>query len=410
MKPIYDEDLERAMLGAVMLGKNERFRQASSLGVGANTFAVDQHRKLWRLFQLCEDNDSVIDIVTVGRLVRPHSDVLHEDYLVSLAEATGGYGAATVESYASALLGIQAKREMREQAVKVAKLCEDADATAADVRALLTGFDALAVPGNPFKHFRDVHDEGGDTGVTTGFPSIDQHISTAGYPDGQMTVVRAYHKGGKSTFMLSSFMNQLAAGHRVLYATFADLNERSLKRRMKRGLSTWSKRPSLIGADHEAYERACEVIDGEWEGYVYNAAEGESWDIESFCSWLRYQHSRTPFRCVFVDYAQELTSANRQAEYSEYANARCCSQALVRLAAKVNIPIVVGAQVTEGSEKSGTRTITKGSRVWEEKAGWVLTIQREEAKVGIEITYSRFGPGKVSVPLRWNDAKLRVEA
>lgn len=411
MKPeLWNEDVERALLGAVMLGGVKRYRQATTEGVKPETFAIDLHQRIWKLYGLCEARGSVIDLVTMGDLSKLDRDVVTEDYLIALAESPGGIGEATVESYSRILLDTQARREMFALAKRVGAMCLEPET---DLDAIRTEFDKLATaahPSAPFKHFRDVDDEGGDTGCTTGYKSIDLHLSTGGYPDGQTTIVRAYHKTGKSTFMLSSFMRQLDEGRRVLYATFADLSDKALKRRMKRALSTWSKRPQLIGDQMDAYERACGIIDRDWDGYVYNAAEQDEWSIESFASWLRYQQTKTPFHCVFVDYAQKLSSSHKQAQLSEYAEAKCASRVLQRLSARLMIPIVIGSQITEGNAKTGAKAITKGSRIWEEDAGLVITLEREDDAIDCEITFSRFGPSGVHVPMTWNAQRLRVEA
>lgn len=92
-----------------------------------------------------------------------------------------------------------------------------------------------------------------------------------------------------------------------------------------------------------------------------------------------------------VDYAQELRSASKGAQYSPEQNQAECARVLVGLARRLDIAVIVGSQLTEGRE--GMKTRTKWSWAWVEKAGWVLTIaQNEKGGRSIQVPYSRFGP------------------
>jgi len=254
----------------------------------------------------------------------------------------------------------------------------------------------------PLLHISEVDDSVSDQGVTTGFRGLDAKISTVGYPSGQLTTVSAYHKGGKSSFMLGSALAQAdSAGLCVLYATFADLNARNIRRRLKRALCGFARPPGNFDA-LQAYDRAVNELDlsGFWlfDATAFDAKPS----VEVFCEWVRSSPKR--FDCVFVDYAQELVT-DAKGCYGQNDEQTKCASALGWLAAKEYIPVVVGSQLTPG--KDGGATITKGSRSWEEKSGWVLRIPDDKSSV--EIPYSRFGPQKVSIGMRWNEEKLMFE-
>jgi len=221
-----------------------------------------------------------------------------------------------------------------------------------------------------------------------------------------MTVVSAYHKGGKTTFMLCSFVEQLAQGHKCLFATFADLGKEDLKSRMLRYLCGWGKRPDLDSVARE-FDNAQYQIEAEFAGFVYDASTLETGDdFETFTGWFKSEHSKSPFGCVFLDYAQKITSADRRA-IGDLAMAQTVSRKICRLAAQTGVAFVVGSQITEGNQREGRKAMTKGSRVWEEDAGWVLRIERGvENERMVEVAYSRFGKQGKKIPFRFDEKRL----
>lgn len=139
-----------------------------------------------------------------------------------------------------------------------------------------------------------------------------------------------------------------------------------------------------------------------WDSGIYDAAESDlGTSTEAFVSWCKAEHIKKKIQFICVDYAQELVSSQIRG-FDEYATAATCSKLLNQLARQLKVPIIIGSQITKG--KDGGTTITKGSRVWEERAGWVLTIG--EDKEYIESTYSRFGGDKTEVPVTFDPTFL----
>lgn len=300
-------------------------------------------------------------------------------------------------------------RKVREVGSWIAS-CADKDMTAGELtsRLLEAAAEVSGAKRAPVVRLGDIEHEGEDQGITTGVGVVDNLIGTKGYPLGQVTVVRAYQKTGKSAWMIASALDQARLGARVLYATFADLNAVQIKRRMLRNLCGWARRPESLQLAAD-YDDAVAFIKGATID-VYDASAMDSGgDVETFSAWLRAEHDRREYSCVFVDYAQELTSCDRKAD-TEVAQGNICASKIARLAAVTGLPIVVGSQVTEGG-KDGGRDKTKYSRKWEEVAGWVLSIKRDEDsnRMTVESVFSRFGPRGIT-DMRWDNERLRMVA
>lgn len=257
----------------------------------------------------------------------------------------------------------------------------------------------------PVQRIGEIDHEGADQGITTGYPELDRLITTGGYPAGQMTIASATHKGGKSTFLMSSALTLAEMGYPVLYASFADLNRRQLKRRWLKMLCGWAKTPNELHLVQD-YDIALDFL-SRAPIDVYDASALDSGhDVRTFGAWLRANHEMKGYRAVFLDYAQELSSGSGRVD-SEVSEGNDCARVIRRLGDRTGLPFIVGSQET--TDRDG-RTITKYSRQWEESAGWVLRIKHEDKSdvCGVDVAYSRFGP-KGGVTLRWNNERLRVE-
>jgi replicative DNA helicase len=402
-----NHEAEMATLGAMILSADAITEVRAILK--PEHFHVDQHGKLFALMIRMADQGHAVDLLTLRNALgeRYIKEVGGIDSLISMAEIVPS--ASNARFYAQLVADASERRALLEQAQALAKAACDETITSSELRAQASSISEAGSSGPaPFIHLGDVDIAAPDRGFSTGFKSLDGTITTGGYPEGQMTVVRAYHKGGKSTFMVTSFVEAAKAGHRVLYATFADLSAKQLKRRMVRQLSGWGRQPDDVH-DLEHYMEALAAIRDEWQGFVYDASAMDAGsDVETFCAWLKAEHRREPFEMVWVDYAQELSSSDKKAT-NEVSEQNICASKIARLAATTGAPIAVGSQVTEASAP-GQKAKTKYSRAWEEKAGWVLTLEREgEENATAEVTYSRFGPQGIKVPLKWNGYRLRFE-
>lgn len=260
-------------------------------------------------------------------------------------------------------------------------------------------------------------------GCASGFNLIDDNTETQGFPEKQVSVVTAYTGMGKSAFLLQAALNVSRRNQAVCFATFADLSAEDLYDRLVKVICGWngSRSPTMSEAKQGEWQVARKEVEG-LPLYVYDASElRRGRDIETFADWLkRYADD---FRLVCVDYAQELRTSDRKIA-GMMEQAEQVSVTLRWLASDTLLPIVIGSQVTEGSEKMGTRDITKGSRVWEERCGLLLNLKRldenesqklEGAYRGMEnlvqahLVKNRFGKSHLKTFWQWNDSHVRFD-
>ena len=405
-EPTHSVEIEMALLGSFMLDPNA-FRLTRGI-VNENSFYRPSHKDIYRAIAHLEAKGQTTERSMVQQWLEDKgflTDLGGQEYLEQVEQYVPSPASAV--HYANS---VAEKAELRAYSSAcrnvVAEISKGEDID--KIRSLVLNLPQSFKRSSAFIDLADIDHTGADVGITTGISGIDRAISTRGYPDGQTSIVSAYHKAGKSTFMIQSFVHMAELGHRVLYATFADLNAKRLKRRMIRALCGWSKRPDDFQANQAeitAYDNALAAVERIWEGSIFDASKSQSDTIEGFLSQLEAMHLDRPYNCVFIDYAQKLTSDNPRAKNGGTAEGDWCSHVVSKAAEKLGVAIVVGSQITEGGKDN--RTITKGSRKWEEDAGLVLRIKREgEDKAEITLEFSRFGGMGTEIACNWDSKTL----
>jgi len=392
-------EAEMAVLGSILMSRVHARRL--TVTVDPAWFYRDAHRLIFSAVKaLCEVDDPV-DFLTVKTKLGPNlENAGGEDYLIQVCEFVPS--AANGDYYSELVKECFIRRQILDRIKKLAGRAIDqelsTEALVSEARELISGIES---PRNPIINVADVKiGEGGDLGIPSGYPGLDRSISTGGYPTGQITVVSAYHKGGKTAFMSGSALSILEEGGRILWATFDDLSAEQLKRRMVRQMCGWSKRPTVASYVSD-YEMAMHLIDGYDLDFYDGALDDGGGTVEAFAGYAEAQHSRTPYTAIFCDYWQVMTTMRKcnsdERELGEI------SRILARMSRRLSIPAIVGAQITEG--RAGEKTRTKGGRSIEEKAGLVLRLDRETEQV--EIPYSRFGGSGTNFPIQWDKYKER---
>lgn len=246
------------------------------------------------------------------------------------------------------------------------------------------------------------------SGIATGMRLIDENQSCHGYPRGQVTIVGAKQKGGKTAFLTQTLLHACQNGASGGYALFADLDEPSLQMRCMKYLTGMQDTPK----DFEGLRL--------WDdGMATLKAMGirtmrpqrlrQPKTVELLESWLASETQHDNLDILMVDYAQKIESSNPKAD-SLYNTAVIVSDKLSELADRYQIAIVVGSQITTSKEAGDT---TKGGRVWEEDAGLIVRIETPNIEADryerlLKVAYSRFGPSGDEVKAKFDPTRLAI--
>lgn len=398
---------EESALGAMFFSPGARKELLSSLE--ESDFYRPAHRLLFRAFRDLHMAGTPIDTLTVAiELGESVEAVGGWDYILGLMD--NSFTAAN-STYHGQI--VKEKSELRRIQSVAQKWVNDIRQGASSVDVLAEMEQASRSQANFVQYTKvgEVDASVEDIGVPTGFKSIDTKLSTKGVPLGQMTLIVAQEKLGKSALMIQLCVEACRAGRRVLYVSVADLNAVRLKQRMLRAICGFSTDTSADKHGQLAdFKLALEEIDHEWRLEIRDMkTRRNATDVDLLRSEIETkQESKNPFEQLFIDYGQKLTTkrVTGSVAVGEHASAE-----LSECAETTGIPFVVGSQVTEGSQKMGTETITKGARKWLEDCGLALLVKEDTGNARkIEIFRSRFGGMKAEMPFIWNDENLIFQA
>lgn len=390
---LYNQEAEMGVIGAAMV--NAEAAQTALATVRGKDFYIPAHRVIFDAMSWLNDKDMGIDLISVRNELRASrtrfGDELEEvggvEYLVQIADEC--FVPAMCEQYCRMVKELSDKRAMVETAKEI--LAKADDSTSDELRAYFETANTVSSSIPKLQHISAFRGKRQGRGVvTTGFDKLDSiNVERpGGYPSGQITLVEAYHKAGKTSFKLNSAMRILAKGHRVAFATFADLTGNDVEAKLMRYLCGWSFEPTSSPSLQADFYSSQKYLD-DLPLWVYDVAGLDSGcNVETFIAAFKGAHAKEPFDIVFVDYAQEIGTSERC--NTRVDEQRKVAEKLRLLAVALDIPVVIGSQITEGRE--GERDRSKDSRAWEEKAGWVLRLKRQEGtETLVQSPISRFG-------------------
>lgn len=408
-----DATVERVVVGCMM--DAERYTEIEGI-VKANMFFHETYRMIADACQFLLETGRNVDPVSVKSQLKEQGyleeetlrELIYRD-IMECARAAIGYDNPL--EHANRLRDLWTIREARN---RVKDWYTNSNAPGTSVGSLLSQLENVAsftVQDQPNVlvpfHMIDL-EKSPDVGYTTGFTKLDNMIQTHGYPKGQLSVVEAYHKGGKSTFMLSSFSEQLKLGLDPVYVSFADLNAARIKRRLMRMRTGWGDMPTASFDLQERWLQEHEEL-CEQDPRIVDATKTEHLrTVEGITRYLRGLARKRPIQEAFLDYFQRITTSDPKAR-TDYDKNKIVADKLANFAEETGIALVVGSQVTPGGP--GRETISKGGRDIEENAGWVLRLKREgdSDTIEVEIPFSRFGIQNTKpIQMTFDKDRLRV--
>lgn len=245
----------------------------------------------------------------------------------------------------------------------------------------------------------DIEDEGCPEGVQSGFKGIDLNNEAGGFAKGQMSVVCALPKHGKTAFLCQAAINALKADNRVLYVTLADLTKAQIWRRMRRIETGWAERPHDIFKAEE-WDRQINSMKALWEFKIVNAKDLHGRHVEDVVEGIEALNRRHRFDLVIVDYAQKMTS---KVQPDRVRATEAVSSNLSFMAEARGFALLVGSQLTEDGRAWYSREFTADCALM-----FHLTAPdgQESKRRVIKVAEQRFGPCGFSFECTWLESKL----
>lgn len=248
----------------------------------------------------------------------------------------------------------------------------------------------------------------GMLGVATGFPTIDE--ATNGLQNGQLIVIVAPPKTGKSTLALQIAQNVHMQGKTPMFQSFEMRNEEQLSRyiAMKARVSHNRYIAGKLTKDEEGRVQAkLKAMEAMRDKFWLVGSEGST--VSAIAGKIQIHQPDI----VFIDGTYLMQDEHGEAPNSPQAITNI-TRGLKSLALRVNKPIVISTQVLTNKMRNGqvTADAIGYSSSFHQDADVIFGLQREDDTVDdmrlLKVIASRnSGPSQVNMMWDWNSGVFR---
>ncbi len=388
-------DIEESVLGALMLEQDALTTVIDILK--PDSFYKETHQEIYRAIIQLFNDAAPIDLRTVVHQLRKHGKLAFVGgayYITSLTTRVSS--ASNIEFHARAIVEYAIKRaliavatEIQRNAYKdtqdIFELLDHAEqalfeVTDANIRKNYSSMRSLL--GEAFKDLEKKRQhKDGLTGIPSGFTSLDS--ITSGWQKAELIIVAARPGMGKTAFLLSALRNA-AVDHNYPVAIFSlEMASLQLVNRLI------SAEAALEG---EKIKKGS-LADHEWEQLIHKTSQLSQapiyiddtpalsiFELRAKCRRLKAKHD---IQLIAVDYLQLMSGESIKGAGNREQEIASISRSLKSIAKELNVPVIVGSQLsraveTRGGNKRPQLSDLRESGSIEQDADMVLFLYRPE--------------------------------
>jgi len=377
--------------------------------VNDSWFVDNEDRKVWSLLKShftkygeCPSIDVVKDNFPSYQLLEVNDTV---DYLLDGIIASRRK-VATVTMIGDAIEAIEKRKDHEAALIElqkgIIKLEEDGLSQTSDI-------DITENPMQRWEEYLFRKENPGLLGVPTGFPTID--AATGGLQNGQLVIIVAPPKTGKSTLALQIAQNIHLKGSTPMFQSFEMSNHEQLSRyvAMRARVSHTRYQNGALTNDEEARVKT-KLMNMEHmreKFWLVDSAAGAT--VSGIASKIQILQPDV----VFIDGMYLMMDENGEKPGSPQALTNI-TRSLKRLAQRVNKPIIISTQILENKMRNGqvTTDAIGYSSSFHQDADVIFGLQREDENVDdtrlLKVIASRnSGPAEVSMLWDWGSGTFR---
>lgn len=388
-------DIEESVLGALML-EQEALTVVIDI-LKPESFYKETHQEIYRAIVQLFNDAAPIDLRTVVNQLRKNDKLTFVGgayYVTSLTTRISS--ASNIEFHARAIAEYAIKRaliaiatEMQRNAYKdtqdIFELLDQAEqalfeVTDSNIRKNYSSMRSLL--GEAFKDLEKKRQhKDGLTGVPSGFTGLDR--VTSGWQKAELVIVAARPGMGKTAFLLSALRNA-AVDHGCPVAIFS-LEMASLQL-VNRLIS------AEAALESEKIKKGS-LADHEWEQLIHKTSQLSQapiyiddtpalsiFELRAKCRRLKAKHD---IQLIAVDYLQLMSGESIKGAGNREQEIASISRSLKSIAKELNVPVIVGSQLsraveTRGGNKRPQLSDLRESGSIEQDADMVLFLYRPE--------------------------------
>lgn len=420
--PPQDVEMEKALLGALMLNQNAMYEIADLVGV--DSFYAGKHRTIYDAMLGLYAKGEPIDLVTVSGKLKERKqlqEVGNASYLSELAAAAASPGSA--RHYAQ---GVQTKfvlRSLIDAAAKIGELgfAEDRDIAEVLDEAQSAVFSVTQAP--MLQNFSSIKEELTEAwdrlehlqkhdqsirGVPTGFKQLDNLL--AGFQQSDLIILAARPSMGKTALALD-IARQTATKNKTPVGIFSlEMSSQQLVDRMlaaQSGVDSWRLRTGKIKGEEE-FERLQEGMSALSEAPIYIDDKPSS-TVLSMRSVARRLKMEKQLKLIIVDYLQLISPTNSRATDNLVQQTTEISRSLKAMARELEVPVLALSQLSRAVEQRRGRprlSDLRDSGSIEQDADVVMFIHREDK---MNDTSDRPGVAEILIEKHRNGPTGKIE-
>ena len=392
--PPQDIEMEKALLGALMLNQNAMYEVADLVGV--DSFYSAKHRVVFDAMLGLYAKTEPVDVVTVSTKLKERKQLKEiggAAYLTDLVNAAASPGSA--RHYAQT---VQTKFVLRSLIDASAKIGEIAFEEDRDIEEVLDEAQSavFAVSQSPMlRTFTTIKEElteawerletlqkhsGTLRGVPSGFPQLDNML--AGFQKSDLIILAARPSIGKTALALD-IARQTATKYKTPVGIFSlEMSSQQLADRMlaaQSGVDAWKLRTGKINSD-EDFERLQAGMAALSEAPIYIDDKPGS-TVLAMRSVARRLKMEKDLGLVIIDYLQLITPTNAHAGDNLVQQVTEISRSLKGMARELDVPVIALSQLSRAVEQRGGRprlSDLRDSGSIEQDADVVMFIHRED--------------------------------
>ena len=358
-------DLERAVLGAMMLEKNAVTETIDILS--SESFYDPKHQYIYGVIRELFGTSKPIDLLTVIDALKKNGELEAAGGAAYVSQLTNKVAStAHVEYHARIISEKHIKRELISMCSDVLK---DAFDDTNDVFDVLNKAEAdlFKIAENNMGRAVDVmqnvvreaveeiekaaQNSDGISGIPTGFRDLDK--LTAGFQRSDMIVIAARPAMGKTAFVLSMARNT-AVDHNIGVAIFSlEMSSVQLVKRLiasETRLSAEKLRKGDLRDDEfqQLHSRISKLATAPL--YIDDTPGISVFDLRAKCRRLKMQYD---IQMVIIDYLQLMTAGSSKGAGNREQEISQISRSIKEIAKELNVPIIALSQLSRSVEQRG---------------------------------------------------------
>lgn len=392
--PPQDVDMEKALLGALLINQSAMYEAADVVKV--DSFYAGKHRVIYDAMLSLYAKGEPVDVVTISSKLKERkqlTEVGGTAYLSELASTAASPGSA--RHYAEV---VQAKFMLRSLIDAAAKINELGFQEDRDIEQVLDEAQSAVFAvanGSMLRSFSAIKDELSEAwdrleklqkhektirGVPTGFTKLDNML--AGFQPSDLIILAARPSMGKTALALD-IARQSSTKHNTAVGIFSlEMSSQQLVDRMlsaQAGVNSWKLRTGKLTKDDE-YDRLQSAMAELAEAPIY-IDDNASSTVLAMRAVARRLKMEKDLGLVIIDYLQLITPTNTRASDSMVQQVTEISRALKGMARELEVPVLALSQLSRAVEQRRGRprlSDLRDSGSIEQDADVVMFIHRED--------------------------------